>query len=182
MIQLSNTFGRLGNQMFQMAYIYTQWLEGYIPDYYLQSPEFFNEKAIKQLYGQGIGTPIDMVAIHVRRGDYVNNDFYVDLTQTDYYEESMLLFPDCDFLIFSDDIEWCKKYKLFAGCEFSEGKSEIEDMNLMAACKGIICANSSFSWWAAFIGYAQKIIAPSRNKWYADGIERTVCPNTWVRI
>lgn len=173
-------FGRLGNRMFQMAYIYAQMKRNEVPDIYLQSPEYFDEfrLEIRQLYGEGI-EPIDQVAIHVRRGDYVNNPFYVDLMQTQYYSRAMDEFPNAEFLVFSDDIEWCKNQTIFSGCEFSEGKTEIEDLNLMAGCRGIIMANSSFSWWAAYLSNA-KVIAPKA--WYADKIDRTKLLSSWETI
>ena len=154
-------------------------------DRYMQDPELFewHREEIKQLYQQDIPLKTDMVAIHVRRGDYVGNSFYVDLFAEGYYEKAMELFPGANFLVFSDDIEWCKKQPIFYMCEFSEGKSELEDMNLMASCIGHIVANSSFSWWGAFISpYSKKIVAPSRYNWYTDQEERTKCPDSWIRL
>lgn len=176
----SKIFGRLGNSLFQYAYIYAQMKDGVIPDLYLQDPAYFDKyrDEIRQLF-KPVSTPIDMVAIHVRRGDYVGNSFYVNLFDIGYYERAMLEFPDSDFLIFSDDIEWCKNQSLFAGCEFSEGKSELEDMDLISSCKGIIMANSSFSWWASYLSNA-KVIAPK--EWYGDGKERTKLIKEWKRI
>lgn len=173
-------FGRLGNRLFQGAYIYAQMRRGELPDIYIQDSLYFEEykDEIKALYGEGIGK-IDMVAIHVRRGDYVGNPFYVDLTETDYYQRAMADFIDEDFLVFSDDVEWCKQQDIFKDCEFSEGKSEVEDLNLMASCKGVIMANSSFSWWGAFLSKG-KIIAPKA--WHPDGVERTKCLEKWKRL
>lgn len=174
-------FGRLGNQLFQYAFLYAN-ARDTNTDYYLQDPKYFQkyEKDIKILFGQDI-RPIDMVAIHVRRGDYVGNPFYVNLMATTYYERAMEKFKGAKFIVFSDDIPFCKSQSTFIGCEFSEGKSDVEDLNLMAGCKGIIISNSSFSWWAAYLGDSnKKVIAPLR--WYSDGIERTVCPSNWERI
>ena len=185
MIHPDKLFGQLGNRMFQMAHIYAEAKRGDIPDIYLQDPKYFEDcnDEIKALYRQGVGKEINQVAIHVRRGDYVGNKFYVDLMKTDYYEQAMALFPGCEFLVFSDDIEWCKAQEIFAGCEFSEGNSALEDLNLMASCNGHIIANSSFSWWAAYISpYTQKVVAPSKEHWYADLQERTKCPKEWIRI
>lgn len=168
--------------MFQYAYLYTQAKQGYIPDIYVQDPDYFEDcKAdIKALYGQGIDK-LDYVAIHVRRGDYVNNPFYVDLFKTDYYEKAMELFPNDTFLVFSDDINWCKQQDIFQHCIFSEGNDEVTDMNLMASCKAVITANSSYSWWAGWLCTGQ-VIAPEVDKWFTDGIERTKCPVAWTRI
>lgn len=181
-------FGRLGNSLFQYATLYAKSRdEG--TDFYFQNPKYFEkyEKEIKQLFGEGI-KPIDMISIHVRRGGnplnpnepkYSKNPFYTDLCSTDYYEKAMEQFPDADFLVFSDDIEWCKwqfKGKQFTFCEEQD---EIKAFNLMAGCKGHICANSSFSYWCAYVG-GGKTIAPK--KWYTDGVERTVCPKSWLRL
>lgn len=169
--------------MFQFAYLYNQASLKEIADYYVQGQEYFQESsdAIKQMFQDGIGDPIDMVAIHVRRGDYVNNPFYVDLFEDGYYERAMTEFHDAKFLVFSDDIRWCRKQNIFKGCEFSKGKTPEQDMNLMAACRGIIIANSSFSWWAAFISpYAEQIVAPK--EWYTDRVERTSVPREWLRV
>jgi hypothetical protein len=154
-----------------------------IPDVYVQDPKYFEDFTddLKLIYGQGIGAPIDRVAIHVRRGDYVNNPFYVDLTQTDYYEKAMKEFPNKKFLVFSDDIEWCKYYFEGEEYEFCEVENDVEAMNIMAQCRGHIIANSSFSWWGAFISpYTEKVVAPK--KWYSDGVKRTKCPKGWIKI
>lgn len=179
MIPITNLSGRLGNQMFQLAFCYA-YARNHNLDIYFQNPSFFDKykDEIKTLFGSGIGK-LDMVGIHVRRGDYVNNGFYVDLSDTTYYDDAMIMFPNDKFLVFSDDIEWCKKQDRFKKCEFSEGRSDVEDMNLLASCKGIIMANSSFSWWASYLSDA-KVVAPLA--WFRDGQERTVCPKEWIRI
>jgi len=184
MIDIKKISGQLGNQMFQIAYIYAQMKRGEIPDIYVQDPALFSEyeQEIKQMYGAGI-SPIDQVAIHVRRKDYVKNAFYVDISDTNYYERAMAEFPNADFLVFSDDIDWCKQQNIFSNCEFSNG-NEIEDMNMMAGCRGIIMANSSFSWWASYISpYAIKVVCPSISTlWYSDGEVRTKVPKEWLQI
>lgn len=182
MRNLDEMFGRTGNRMFQTAYMYAKFLDKELPDIYVQAPKYFDHhrEEIKRLFGQGI-TPINKVAIHVRRGDYVFNEFYVDLSKTDYYEVAMKEFPKETFLIFSDDIAWCRRQPLFRGMEFSANNSEVEDMNAMAGCKGIIMANSSYSWWAAYLNCG-KVVAPSVEHWYTDGIERTRCLPEWIRL
>lgn len=176
------TMGRLGNNLFQFAYLYTQAREGVIPDWYLQDEKFFEEykSEIKSLLSEGIGK-LEYVAIHVRRGDYVSNPFYVDLIADGYYERAMKEFPNEKFLVFSDDIKWCGKQDIFAHCFFSEGYTEEQDINSIASCKGQIISNSSFAWWGAFLSpHKGKVICPKR--WYSDGVERTVCPQEWIRL
>lgn len=186
-----NISGRLGNQMFQTAYIINQVRLGIIPDIYVQSEGFFKESAdyIKHLYGENIGYT-NYVSIHVRRGDYVNNEFYVDLFKNGYYERAMYLFPEEKFIVFSDDIEWCKQQEIFKDCAFSEGNDEIEDLNMMASCKHNIIANSSYSWWAAYLNPnpAKEVVAPK--EWYTltspvDGYQKipsTKLPDNWIQI
>lgn len=179
----------MGNQMFQYAFLYALYLDGKIPNIYLQDEKYFfrHRNKIKELYNGDIGS-LNKISIHVRLGKnpavptepaYVDNPFYNSLTKTDYYKKAMELFPSEKFLVFSDDIEQCKKMPVFKNCEFMEGGTELEDFNTMASCKGHIIANSSFSWWAAYVG-GGKTVAPSN--WYADGRDRTVIPSSWIRI
>lgn len=182
MIEMYKLSGRLGNQMFQFAYLTSQMLKDEIDDVFVQSEEYFkyHAKEIKTLYGQGIGS-VDKVAIHVRRGDYIttHRHFYVNLMETSYYQDAMALFPGQKFLVFSDDIEWCKKQEIFKNCEFSEGNTDVKDLNLMASCKGVIMANSSFSWWGAYLSKG-KVVAPLQ--YYIDGVERTKLLDEWIKI
>lgn len=185
--------GRLGNRMFQIAYLYSRVKDGIIPDWYLQSPDYFigHEEEIKQLFGDGIGY-LSQVGIHIRRGSnpinpdepkYSDNPFYVDLCKTDYYERAMALFPDDKFLVFSDDPEWCReKFNNNPDVQVMDKGDEITDFNLLASCKDQIIANSSFSWWAAYLNPnpSKRVIAPKQ--WYADGMDRTKVPTGWIRI
>lgn len=176
-------FGRLGNRMFQGAYLYAQMKRGEIPDLYVQDPKYFEDYSddIKTWYGEGIGY-LPYVAIHLRRGDYVNNPFYVDLATTGYYIDAVNLFPDMKFIVFSDDMEFAKTY--FEGDKFAfdESDSDLEAFNKMASCDSQIIANSSFSWWAAYLNKnpSKKVVAPKL--WHPDGITRTVIPKEWLQI
>lgn len=177
-------FGRLGNKMFQMAYIYAQVKEGKLPDIYCQDPDLFEKykEEIRQWYGEGIGY-IPQVGIHLRRGDYVNNPFYCSLWETGYYIDACNLFPDRTFIVFSDDIEFAKIY--FTGDKFAFDQSldDLEAFNKFASCDGKIIANSSWSWWGAYLSQnTGKIVAPTADKWYSSGKELTKCVKEWTRI
>lgn len=192
-----NVIGGLGNLMFKQAFLWGKMMDGEIPDVYVQSEKYWAKHAhqIKTMYSEGI-KPVDAVALHIRRGDYVDNSFYVNLWKTDYYQKALALFPTERFLVFcrdnqnvatdKADRQWCRDNldPLIAGrYELpSMYNKEHEDLNLMAGCKSIIGANSSFSWWAAFLGEHDKIIMPSVDKWYDDGLERTECPIEWTRL
>ena len=184
--------GRLGNKLFQIAYLYAQVRDGIIPDWYVQNPKYFEKYAeeIKQLFGQGIGY-LDQVGIHVRRGKnpfipeepkYNENPFHFNICDTDYYERAMAMFPGEKFVIFSDDPEYCKERFKGDNIQIMERGKDIEDFNLLASCKHLILANSSFSWWAGFLcpNPVAKIIIP--RQWFTDGETRTVCPQHWIRL
>lgn len=184
-------FGGLGNQMFQMAYLYAQVMDGNLPDFYLQDEEYFKKykEEIIAWYSDGIVLS-DYVSLHVRRGDYKGNSFYVDLTQTDYYDKAIAKFPYATFLVFcadrqdgSDDIqdqEWVMNWleaKHGPRFELFKGFTEIDDLNNMIGCKAHIIANSSFSWWAAYLS-GNKVIAPK--KWFTKSSINL--PDNWERL
>lgn len=187
MVNPDVTFGRLGNRLFQCAYIYSQVKKGLIPDVYIQDPAYFEdyEEEIKELFGENIAF-LPYVSIHLRRGDYVDNPFYVDLCKTNYYDQAISLFPKSKFLVFSDDPEFARSYFTDeTRFQIMEGGDEIEDLNTMASCsQGNIVANSSFSWWAAFLNPSpvKKIVAPSPQSWHPDGVERTRYPQDWILL
>lgn len=190
--------GRMGNQMFEFAYLYSQVREGNIPDWYLQDPKYFEKYSheLREIFGEGIGS-IPRVGIHIRIGKnpidpsepaYMDNQFYVNLLRTDYYQSALKKFPGEDFLVFSDEPETANRFMnivLPAGqFKMVPKGDEIEDFNLLASCKSFIIANSSWSWWAAFLGKdpQKHVIAPSDIHWYSDGQQRTHCPQEWTRL
>ena len=186
MVKIEEITGRLGNQMFLTAFLYAYARDNNLPlvddalGYYYQDYKLFDHHRdnIKKLFGTGI-VKSDYVAIHVRRGDYVGNPFYVDLMKTDYYQKAIAEFPNETFVVFSDDKDWCMKQDVFKDCEFNIWGDEITDFNRMAGAKGIIMANSSYSWWCAYLSDA-KVIAPKA--WHHDGVIRTKLLPEWKQI
>ena len=123
------------------------------------------------------------VSIHIRRGDYVNHPNYWVVTP-EYIQEALNHFNDDEhtFLIFSDDIEWCKQ--IFSEeVVFIKG-NQFEDLCLMSLCKHNIICNSTFSWWGAYLNNNsnKKIIAP--NNWFKDKTVMTndLIPSNWITI
>jgi hypothetical protein len=111
----------------------------------------------------------DSCALHIRRGDYLSSGGYHPVQPLSYYKKSLdILQPQGNILIFSDDIPWCHDNLNFQKMIFMEGNSSIEDLFLMSLCPSIIMANSSFSWWGAWLNSNKdkKIIYP-RN-WLGD--------------
>lgn len=103
----------------------------------------------------------DIISLHIRRGDYVSNPNHPVQT-LDYYKEALGKMPDLPVIVFSDDHEWCKQQDLFSSDRFyvSEENSTDADLCLMSLCDYHIIANSSYSWWGAWLAKSEKVIAP----------------------
>lgn len=107
------------------------------------------------------------IALHIRRGDYLINSKNHHNLSMDYYKEALSEFEDDrQVIIFSDDPSWCKEQELFSSDRFlvSEGTGPYHDLYLMSKCSDFIIANSTFSWWAAWLANSKKVVAPS--KWF----------------
>jgi hypothetical protein len=103
--------------------------------------------------------------IHIRGGDYVNHWLHhIDLTT--YYEKAIKYFPqDTHFYIFTNDIKYAKSFTFLSTITYSfVREDEVMTLTIMSKCsKGGICANSTFSWWGAFLNRNRTIIIP--RKW-----------------
>ncbi len=132
------------------------------------------------------------VSIHIRRGDYVTHahaNYFHGICGLDYYKEAVSLIAksnqNIELFIFSDDIEWCQQnIKLEHPTSFVDTKSPYKDLYLMQSCKHNIIANSSFSWWGAWLNKnGEKIVIAPKN-WFADSSINTsdLCPEKWIRL
>ncbi len=116
-----------------------------------------------------------LCAIHVRRGDYTNlQDYHTNLSIKQYYQSGINLIleknKDTKFIIFSDDIEWCKEIELFKEkCIFPQMKNHFEDLCMMTQCDYHIIANSSFSWWGSYLSSSKFTIAPKN--WFGPKLK-----------
>ena len=136
------------------------------------------------------------VSLHIRRGDYVTNSAYNMKHGTcslDYYKKSVdylskSLNKNFTIFAFSDDPEWVfKNLKLPMDIQFIEhnsSKKNYEDLRLMSQCNHNIIANSSFSWWGAWLNKSPKRTIISPKKWYADKNIKNIdiIPNNWIKI
>lgn len=116
------------------------------------------------------------VSMHIRRGDYLLHKNYVGLCGLDYYTKAIAYVKEkygeeVQFAIFSNDMQWCKDniLPLLDGYEYTlvdwnKGKESYNDIRLMSACKVNIIANSSFSWWPAYLNEndGREVIAPAK--------------------
>lgn len=127
------------------------------------------------------------ISLHIRRTDYITNPNHTAL-DLDYYKRALEEFDnDATILVFSDDSEWCNQQELFSDDRFliAEGNSNYVDMCLMSLCSGHIIANSSFSWWGAWLSNSKKIVAPK--DWF-KGSENEhldtsdIIPEEWIVV
>ncbi len=134
------------------------------------------------------------VSIHVRRGDYVKDAKtakYHGVCSTEYYRDAFayisLRVPISRVFIFSDDIEWSKNNMTFdfpVTFVSQEGVSDYEELILMSYCKHNIIANSTFSWWGAWLNMNEDKIVVAPMRWLAktgnDYYEEI--PPTWIKL
>jgi len=153
----------------------------------LSNPDKENKKMLKRINNS------NSVCLHVRRDDYVSNpllqQYHGNLAQ-DYYNKAIGSIcdriSDPEFFIFSDDPDWCKRNIITSRphtyVDINGPDKGPEELRLMSTCNHFIIANSSFSWWAAWL--AEKtgtiIIAPKR--WYREKDEGDIVPKRWLRI
>lgn len=140
-----------------------------------------------------LNTDKNSVSLHVRRGDYVTNknaSSFHGLTGLNYYKSATRYLQKqikvSNYYIFSDDPAWCKAHlKLAHQTTYVDWNTDgAEDMRLMSMCQHNIIANSSFSWWGAWLNQnpAKIVIAPQQ--WFAhlDSNTKDVIPDSWQKI
>ncbi len=129
----------------------------------------------------------DPIALHIRRTDYLTNPNHSELPMC-YYDEALSKFDEKrDVIIFSDDPNWCMLVPQFDSDRFmiSQTGSNYMDLCLMSLCKDHIIANSSFSWWGAWLGKDNHVIAPK--DWFLGSNNQhldisDLIPETWEKI
>ena len=135
------------------------------------------------------------IAVHVRRGDYVSNPIttaYHGVCSVDWYENAAKLMlqrvDNPTFFVFSDDYAWVRENIAFdAPTVFippSPDGQECNDMHVMSLCQHHIIANSSFSWWGAWLNANPHKIVIAPQQWFAAGKHDTkdLIPPTWIRL
>jgi len=148
---------------------------------YFQSEKYFSDctDLIRSQFDFADGTVNDVqsilasesCAIHVRRTDYVALAQYHPFPGMAYYMSGISEMESAGikkFMVFSDDIDWCmSEFGPNKKFTYVTGQSNIQDMCLMTKCASHIIANSSFSWFGAWLANSKKVIAPA--KWFGPG-------------
>jgi len=138
---------------------------------------------------------VNSVSLHVRRGDYVKNQAVLEFHGTcspEYYKKGVKhisdKIKDMHLFIFSDDTDWCRQNLVFdLPCTYIDhntGAKSYEDMRLMSLCKHHIIANSSFSWWGAWLNPSKEKIVIAPEKWFAtaDHKAKDIYPSAWIKL
>jgi hypothetical protein len=138
---------------------------------------------------------VNAVSIHVRRGDYVSDSLtyqFHGVCSLDYYEKAIQYFQaklnEPHFFIFSDDLQWVKQNffinQSFSLVDINDEENGYKDMYLMSQCKHHIIANSSFSWWAAWLNSCKNKIVIAPKKWFNDTAtdDSAILPSKWLKF
>jgi hypothetical protein len=134
-----------------------------------------------------------IIALHVRRTDYISKSVDHPPCSLDYYQQALEIMPkNLPVIIFSDDIEWCKRQPIFQGPRwiYSQGNNNIVDLCLMSLCSHFIIANSSYSWMGAWLSTNQSKIIIAPKKWFGSGPmsytknndTSDLVPKSWITI
>ena len=121
-------------------------------------------------------------SIHVRRGDYLKPGIHI-VRDPSYFQKGINIIGEVDkYLIFSDDIEWCKEN--FTGDQFVfiENEKDYVEIFLQSKCNHNIISSSTFSWWGAYLNknVNKKVIAPKQ--WFNNNMGHDIVPNSWQTI
>lgn len=131
------------------------------------------------------------VSIHIRRGDYLQHAIH-NTDKTEYYKLATQYIetniPNPVYYLFSDDMTWVKEnFKTNFEThyvDFNDAKTNYEDLKLMSSCKHNIIANSSFSWWSAWLNTNPNKIVIAPQKWFNDHSRNysDVLPESWIKL
>lgn len=175
----------------ELSFHYSQisWKQNLDLHGYFQSEKYFKdfEAEIKRIFKikNHADFRSDVASIHVRRTDYLNFPNHHPCMTMQYYERAMELVGVNKFIVFSDDMAWCKQHFLGNAFEFSEGNDTITDLAIQMNCAHNIIANSTYSWWAAWLNPNQhkKVIAPE--KWFGPALSghntKDLIPDSWIK-
>lgn len=133
------------------------------------------------------------VSVHIRRGDYTNPEVLRahGMLSPEYYIRAMQLIrekePGAVFYFFSDDIQWVKENLPVENVVYVSGihsRTHFEDFWLMSRCRHHIIANSSFSWWAAWLNNFSRKMVIAPEKWFNEkkADTRDLIPNGWIKL
>lgn len=133
----------------------------------------------------------NLMSMHIRRGDYVHLPNHHPTVSPTYHIAATEYITNREavdgYVVFSDDIEWCKQtFGNEQDITYIEGEEDYIDMYLMSMCKHNIIANSTFSWWGAWLNQNPDKIVVAPNQWFgparSDLNTDDLIPETWIKL
>jgi hypothetical protein len=126
-------------------------------------------------------------SIHVRRGDYLRYQNHHPTQSLEYYMKGVDILKDKTdlFVIFSDDIEWCKQNIKIENSVYITDEKDYIELYLMTLCENNITSNSSFSWWGGWLNNNPKKIVIGPKIWFGSAIQHNtgdIIPEKWIKI
>jgi hypothetical protein len=150
-------------------------IEARIRRYFSPNPSL--EIALQRKFSEILSLP-NKTSMHVRRTDYIAHPEAFSVLSTEYYRKALEQIGDSNLLVFSDDPAWCRENLGFARpAAIVEGNRDYEDFFLMTQCQNHVTANSSFSWWGAFLSGDPHPVVPKLwygHEFYAGGIDESL--------
>lgn len=130
---------------------------------------------------------IKCTGIHVRRGDYLKYPNHHPIQTLQYYLSSIEILKNETelFLIFSDDIEWCRNNIKIKNAVYIENERDYIELYLMSLCRNNIISNSSFSWWGAWLNKNEDKIVIGPKLWFGNAITHLtsdIIPENWIKL
>jgi len=161
--------------------------EKYFADHKKELFEILGISPLRREIKKKYGDFSDHVSVHVRRGDYLHlKDYHTNLGM-DYYKKAIEAVGEhSKFLVFSDDLGWCKENLTFLkNVEYSPCDEDYEDLILMSTCKHNIIANSTFSWWGAYFNERKEKMVIFPRDWFGPKKRHQrsledIVPSEWV--
>ena len=147
---------------------------------------------IEQLHKE-IQSKSNSVSVHIRRGDFISNPTayaHNEHMGPEYYQKAMSIledeYDDLTYYVFSEDLDWCKenirndKHEVvFVDNEYA-GDRDSGHLYLMQSCNNHIIANSTYSWWGAFLGNSNITIGPK--KWFTNNEGSEIMLSNWIKL
>lgn len=178
------SFDDLGNNIYIKGWFQTEDYFSDIRDVLLREFQPRKEILVEEELSKVI-EETNSVSVHIRRGDYKKSNMVLNST---YYEEAKKKILEKTenpvWIVFSDDIDYVKDELCFEGkiyfIDDSYGLKDYEQLILMSRCKYNIIANSTFSWWGAWLNQNEKKCVVAPTKWF--GSQKNIVPKDWIKI
>lgn len=157
----------------------------YVREMFTLKPEY----AVKIVHNDNFPTCF----IHVRRGDYLNHYNHHPILNMDYYNEAISYIntqeDEVRYFVFSDDHAWCMEvFSNYNNVTVMMEDMDIRHFSMMKSCDHAIIANSSFSWWAAWLNNnaTQIVVAPKDERWFGPALSHysvnDIYCDGWIKI